>query len=186
MTRLFLVPALLLGMLFTVAIVRANEAPPRPNPKSAEKLTVPLTIEIDDKATEPRLVIPRKFVAAWNATEDGVKQERADAGLPRLHTMTAGFALSGAFVFGGLWLVRFRGRFGGRGLTLLLGTMALLGVGGAAFVWANAAPPRPIPNPVNVASFGKVPVDFVDKGDSIKLIVSRAHLDKVNEPAAAK
>jgi hypothetical protein len=163
------------------AFVRANEAPPRPDPKPAAEKAAPLTIEIDDKAKEPKLVIPRKLLGAWGAPG---KQERSELNLSPLHTAVVGIALTGALVFGGLWLVRSRGRFGGRGLALLVGSLVLLGAGAAA-VWAEPVP-IPQPKPAPAISFDKTSIEIVEQGDAVKLIVNREHLAKMSETATPK
>jgi len=73
--------------------------------------TIPVVVVVDDKATETRLVIPRKVLAAAlraDAGEPGDTQ-RAE-GLPALHLIVAGVALTVALALGGLWLVRLRSR----------------------------------------------------------------------------
>jgi hypothetical protein len=140
---------------------------------------VPLVVELDEGAKAARLVIPRPLVANLHLAEGG-GLDRPDA-LVRaqdLPTMVAGVSLSLAFVFAGLKLARLRKMPNGRQVGLLLALVALGGVG-ATFVWANqppnAAPPQPLAVPCLLGT-SMVTVEVVEHGDTIKLIVNRAHL----------
>ncbi len=169
----------LLPLLWSPAAVRADI--PAPRPKGVE---APLVVMIDDNARQPRLQVPRKLLGTLKASADSPEDtQTGTAGLPHLHTVMAGVALALALAFGGLWLVRHRGHFGGRGLALFLG-MVLCGGIGTAVVWAN----KPIskgdydkllgdrsPKP---AAGDKVSIEVTPNGDTVRLIVNRAYLAK--------
>jgi len=148
------------------------------NPNNA----VPFVVEVDEKAKEARLQIPRKLLPNQRAALDNEEQDpRTGSGVSRLHTIVAGIALALALTLGGLWMVRQGGHFKGHGLALVLGALAFLSLGGV--VWANAAVPRDIPPapekvvlPEGVK--GQVVVEVVEKGDAIKLILPPSMLSK--------
>jgi hypothetical protein len=169
--------------LLAVAERAAADIPPPPPPRQ----TVTVTIEIDENAKEPRLLIPRQLVTPRGGVgrPRPPEEEQADAGpaLPRLHLIAAGLALTLAFTSGGLWLVR-RGRVSGRAMMIAAGAVVLAG---AAAVWADVGfprPPRPNPPPAPVAPTTillsePVTVELVNQGDTIRLIGTKAMIEKI-------
>jgi hypothetical protein len=192
--------ACLVVLLGTAAGGRADLAPfgggrrppPPPPPPAA-----PVVILVDDKAQEPRLEVPRKLLANLRASaEDGADDgtRRAEA-RPAWHTILAGIALSCSLALGGLWLVRARYRPGAKAALLLLTTVVLLGVG-AGCLWADIPSPfgRPRPRPPapaepeklpeGVVLSEKVPIQVVERGEAVRLIVPREQLARVLEKSA--
>jgi hypothetical protein len=148
-----------LVLLGSLSPVRGNEAPP---PRPAEPKAAKLVVVVDERVKEPRLVIPRTMMgdkkSAWLETP----------------TVVAGLALTFALVSGGVWLVR-------RGTTRTVATVVLalsvLALGGTALFADVAKPPQPkltpVTLPANVVLSEKIQVEFVDKGDEIKLFVGK-------------
>ncbi|HEY8504763.1 MAG TPA: hypothetical protein VIL46_09285 [Gemmataceae bacterium] len=173
--------------LLTAGRAAADIAPPPPPARS-----MPLTIEVDPKATGPKLVIPvRALLQRGGRPEPGTGAAPAPASAPpgggefgarpRSHTLIAGVALAAALTLGGLWLVRRDGRGPARGLAALLAAGGVLGAG--ALLWANAPapPPQPPPPPVQEGELfsGKVQVQFANQGDAIRLVLDGKSLQAV-------
>jgi hypothetical protein len=176
-----LAPALLI--LGIAASVRADIPGPGPRPKPpipapiADK-SVPMTIEVVDGLGPCKLVIPKKFAGNMKAsldTDDGTAV--AEHKTSRVPAILAGVFLTLSLTFTGLWLVRQRGVIGARTIAMVLGGVVFVAIGGAALVWANAAPPpiaRPVPAPL--VNGDRVIIEIVDQGDAVKWIVPRAQL----------
>ena len=154
----------LLGVLFlfgALAPVWANGAPFRPPPLPEAK-SAKLVVVVDERVKEPRLVIPKTMMgekkSAWLETP----------------TVVAGLALTFALVSGGVWLVR-RGTT--RTVAAVVLALSVLALGGTALFADIAKPPppkvTPVTLPANIVLSDKVQVEFVDKGDEIKLLVSK-------------
>src|SRR5262249_9250741 len=131
---------LTLALLFLLGVATslwANGAPPRfvpPMPPAAPKLVV----EVDEKATDARLVIPRQFLLRRAELEKEEPQEKQKAALP-LPKIMVGLSRARAVSFGGLGLVRRKG-VSGRGLTVVL-VLGVL-VAGSGYLFADLAIPR--------------------------------------------
>jgi hypothetical protein len=179
MTR-WTLPALLLLAAWPAA--RADLRPP-PRPAApglrAGPQDVKLVVEIDDKAKQPRLLVPRNLLVNPGGAVPGARPGRAGASLP---TAAAGLALALGLMSGGVWLARRGGR---RALAAAAGALVLLGLGGV--LWADIpAGPRPRPKPVRapevvglpagVQLSGKLTLEIVPRGDSLKLVVSKSML----------
>src|SRR5713101_3290458 len=108
MTRRLRFLLLLATLLLSAGALRADmpspfprprpPRPPFPSPESvsettARDLTASLTIEVDENAREPRLVIPRKLIAAWSAGDkkEGTHEHGSLRTTP-WHTIIAGVA----------------------------------------------------------------------------------------------
>jgi hypothetical protein len=160
--------AVLLG---TVASARADKGP-RPDPKTIKlgARDVKLEVVVDDKAKTARLVIPAGLL-----TDD---KRRADAGWP-LPTILAGLALTLAFVSGGLWLAR-RGPARKAAAVVLL--LALVAFGTAALTANPVVRPQPEPKtitlPAGITVSDKFVLEVVEKGDTVRLIVSSSMVAK--------
>jgi hypothetical protein len=160
--------------LALVAAVRADI--PGFGPKPRRSIGVlpdharPVVIEVDDKLSGPRLIVPKwlaRLARPVAATSPGDRRGHGPA-MP----LPVGIAFTVSLAATGLCLV------GGRKVpAVLLAAVVLCGVTGAAAVWANAPPPlRPPPKkqyPGGLPLEG-VAVEFVDRGDSIRLVVPRA------------
>jgi hypothetical protein len=147
---------LLLGSL---SPVRGNEGPP---PRPAEPKAAKLVVVVDERVKEPRLVIPRSLMgdkkSAWLETP----------------TVVAGLALTFALVSGGIWLVR---RGTSRTVAAVVLALSVLAFGATALLADVAKPPppkvTPVTLPANIVLSEKIQVEFVDKGDEIKLLVGK-------------
>jgi hypothetical protein len=149
---------LLLGAL---SPVRGNEAPP---PRPADPKAAKLVVVVDERVKEPRLVIPKTMMgdkkSAWLETP----------------TVVAGLALTLALVSGGVWLVR---RGTSRTVAAVVLALSVMAFGTSALL-ANLPPPPPPPVdpanlklPANIVLSDKIQVEFVDKGDEVKLLVNK-------------
>ncbi len=160
--------AAMLG-LFGTSYLWADLAPrPRPPVKPAQEATI--VVEVDANATAPRLLIPSKIVVRKAELDDVLRDRFADnePGRPWGQTMLAGSALALAVSCAGLWMVR-RGK-SNKIPVLILAVGSVLA--GTALVWANAGPPlRPKPNANQEIFSGKITVESVQEGDTVKLIV---------------
>lgn len=174
--------AALLG--WTVGSLRADLAPPKP----VVGKPAPFVIEVDEKAKEPRLIVPEDLIPGLRA-DVGLENEGRRAGIGDLpgRTLVAGLALALAVAFGGLWVVRSRFQPGSRYLAGAVVALVALGAG-TALVLANAAPPPPPPRPgqveLPVAFRGKVVLEKHARGNSIRLIVNSDTLKKMTEEKA--
>jgi hypothetical protein len=209
--RLF-VAALVLP-LFLATLVCANGGPPRQFVQPAN--TGKVEIRVDEKADQARLVIPRKFLEQRRADAGIGEPDKAvaDAGRSPLHLAIAGVALSLAVTFGGLWLVRSRGKLG-VARTLLLAACTLFIVGGVVLANVAVNPnggsgnngnntgnfggnfggfgggqgvanrAPAVPLPAGIIASEKVVVEVVDKGDAVVLVINPAMKGKLAEKPA--
>jgi hypothetical protein len=139
---------------------------------------VPVVVSVDEKATEARLIVPKRFLkSVADLTGEG-GPARAEA--RPFHWPIVGFLLpiGVALAGGGLWLLGVRPRVGRRGAVLL--GLVLLGGVGATVAWGRAQlPPIPPHPPLK----GQVTVEVVEEGDAVKLVLPRGMLKElVNKP----
>lgn len=170
--------------------VRADIGPPVPLPRD-----VKFTVEVDEKADGPKLVVPQNLTtvrfrprpapggAPGKEPVAFLEEDVADEAAPRNpnHLMVAGVAVTLALGLGGVWLVRRPGRNATRGLVLLLAAGGTLTAGTIA--WANApAPPLP-PAPVALptAFDGKVKLEVTRGGDTIRLVLDKGSYEKLKK-----
>ncbi len=161
-----------------VSFAHANGAPlfPAPPALKPETKDVKFVVVLDDKATQPRLEVPRGLLV-------GPAPRRPGFGAANVPTVVAGLALSFAFVSGGLWLSK-----RGRKVAASLLVVSLLTFSGAAY--ADLVRPRPKPKdkeitialPAGVHHSDKVTLKIVENGDAVRLVVSKKML--VNPPRA--
>ncbi|HEX3149502.1 MAG TPA: hypothetical protein VHR66_15615 [Gemmataceae bacterium] len=184
------------GLSLLPVQVRADVPPPVPAPKD-----VKFTIEVDEKAKGPKLILPVGMTRAQFRPRPVPKANPAKekepvamleiegddevAPAPRNpnHLMIAGIGMTLALGFGGVWLVRRPGRGGSRGLVLLL--VAGVTLAATTVVWANAPAPPPPPKKdkivLPVAFEGNVNLEVVVAGDSIRLILDKETLEKIKK-----
>jgi hypothetical protein len=159
--------------------------PPKPPIKEPAAAAVAMNVVIDDKATEPKLVIPKKVLATLKA--DAGDPDPNTRRVEHLHLIVAGCALTLALTLGGLWLVRGRRK---PGSTVLLVLVALGGVVAVtSMVWGNVGPPPPPPPPPvapGIPLADKVKIETVEQGDTILLVVTRDQLIKIVDKSAPK
>jgi hypothetical protein len=136
----------------------------------------PFVVEVDEQATQPRLVIPRSLLGyLQNASLPGEQPSHAAS----RHALIAGLFLSLTLASGGLWLARQRSGLVGK--SLLAGTMLV--ALGCALTWAN--PPEPPRLGVRPEGAPQVLVEIADV-PAIQLTVSREQWEKLVEQAGAK
>jgi len=140
----------LVGLGFGVAPrAKADIAPPLPPAKS----DVAVTIEVDEKAKGPRLVVPNGVFTLPRVrpmpktsdpkgelpheSQDGIAEETAPSNNKLL---IAGIALSLSLTCGGFWMLRRNGKGSMTGLSLLLAAGVTVAAG--TIVMGNAAPRR--------------------------------------------
>jgi hypothetical protein len=161
----------LLVLAGTQSLVWGNAPPPKTAPIPEAK-TVDVKVIIDERVTAPRLVIPKALMG----DKKGAMLETP--------TIVAGLALTLACVSGGMWLVR-RGRV--RTIAAVVLALAALAFGATALLADIAKPPPPpvvpVKLPADITFTGKVEVEFVEKGDEVKLLVKKAWVtEKKAEP----
>ena len=176
----------LLSLFVALSPVWGNgAAPPRPVPLPEAK-AVKFVVVVDERVTEPRLVVPKSMLG-----------EKKSASLD-LSTIVAGIALTLALVSGGLLLVR-------RGSPrIVAGALALSVLAfGATTLFAQSTNPgntgatninfnfnqavrpavvTPVSLPANIVLGEKMQVEFVEKGDEIKLLVSKDMVKREVKP----
>ena len=148
MRKLFLC----LFLLISTGIVRADVPRPEPSktPKSEKETTVKLFINARSEMKEPTLVINRKTLKQLRAALDEAETnadfaENVDEApapennFSRSQTLVAGTFFSLAFIVGGVWMFRTKGK----SPKIALGLIVFVVFGaGATVVFANAAPPE--------------------------------------------
>jgi hypothetical protein len=164
----------LLALLSAAAAVRADVAPfsrfrsrdPRHFVGEAEKpgKDFPLVVSVDDRATEARLIVPKKHL-------DAVAAVLPNEGSRPIRWPVVGIPVAVALALGGLWLTGMRPRLSAGSLAVLLGVI-VLGVAGVT-AWANPAPPPMDYQAVVPPLTGKVTVEVVEEGESVHLILNR-------------
>jgi hypothetical protein len=166
----FVAVAALAVVLWTTRAAVADLAPrpvPRP-PVPAPDTAVPFHIDMDEKAQVSRLQIPANMLRLGRADAGFLGEDAfAEAESPWRRTV-AGVALSLSVGAGGFWLVR-RRRLG-KGLATALVLLGLAGAG--AMVWANAVPVPPRPVPPAAGAQGKVVLEIVNPGTTVRLILA--------------
>jgi hypothetical protein len=153
-----------------------------------------LDIEIAEGARVARLLVPRQrlnILEIQGTFAKALPNEGNSKTItpPRFAVIAAGAALTLGLTLGGLWLVRYRGHFTGRGLLVLITVVSLTGVGSAT-LWANAPPPTRFVRDLTPVDFqfipgnkfaGKVVVETLEEGDRLKLILNRSLFAKLLE-----
>lgn len=187
--------AAMLGLLVLSAAIADIRLPDRPNPPPNAGQGANLVIETDANAKEARLIVPRRIVVKKAGVDvPGDNQlllsepdSAVEPNRPWHRSLLAGVSIALATSCAGLWLVRRRKMSNSAlGLVLVLGSMAI----GSAVAWANAPPPtrnqpaKPAINLTQVYS-GKVAVEYVAQGDSIRLILPVDAAKKIGENPGA-
>ncbi len=188
----------LLGMFSIAAFadVRLPDTPkPTPSPKQKKTIESNMTIRLDKKASEARLIIPKGQIKQLRAALDDLDDDTNNTAMnvTRTQTIVSGLFLSLAMVFGGVWFARVRKTDGKINKTIAAAIMLFL-VGSAATVaFANMGPPtelRSISSKLfnkqifggwNSAS-GKVKVEVSEvEGSMIELVVPDKEEPKADE-----
>ena len=137
----------LLGMFSIAAFadVRLPDTPkPTPAPKQKKTIESALSIRLDKKATEARLIIPKSQIKQLRAALDDLDDDNTGntaMNVTRTQTIVSGLFLSLAMVFGGVWFARSRRSDGKINKTAAVAIILFL-VGSAATVaFANMGPP---------------------------------------------
>lgn len=154
--------------------VWGNGAPPPRLAQLPEAKTVDVKVVIDERVKAPRLVIPKALMG-----------DKKGAMLESTPTIVAGLALTLACVSGGVWLVR-RGKV--RTIAAVVLALSAVAFGASTLLADIAKPPPPPPTvpvklPADITFTDKVEVEFVEKGDEVKLLVKKAWVtEKKAEP----
>lgn len=136
----------LLGMFSIAAFadVRLPDTPkPTPSPKQKKTIESNMTIRLDKKASEARLIIPKSQIKELRAVLEDLDDDTGNTAMniTRTQTIVSGLFLSLAMVFGGVWFARVRRTDGKINKTIAAAIMLFL-VGSAATVaFANMGPP---------------------------------------------
>jgi hypothetical protein len=142
-----------LGLSLTSKSQADIPVPKRTEVAPVKNEVVKVTIEVDEKAKEARIVMPRFVPGVLNPPkaiptpppsqvelDDGEIPAVAENELtPNNRLLFSGIALSLSIGCGGMWLVRKKGKGPLGSLALLLAVGGLLTVGAA--VWGNGGPP---------------------------------------------
>lgn len=192
MKRRFNYLALAALLLATAASASADVPnPERAKNKSpkAQPFTALMAIDPNTKSAEARLLIPREVLRQMRAGLDG-EDTRGSAlaffNTGGAQTVMAGLFLSLALAFGGVWLVRSRGRRRLGAAALCVAALALCGASASA-AYANAGPPAVarsltskvlIPEAKWYGVYGQVKVEVVDDDNQIRLVLPRPQDDQ--------
>ena len=188
----------LLGMFSMAAFadIRLPDTPkPTPSPKQKKAIDLTMTIRLDKKASEARLIIPKSQIKQLRAALDDLDDDNTGntaMNVTRTQTIVSGLFLSLAMVFGGVWFARSR-RTDGKINKTAAAAIVLFLVGSAATVaFANMGPPtelRSISGKLfnkqifggwNSAS-GKIKIEVSEnEGSAVELVVP----DKAEQPKA--
>ena len=188
----------LLGMFSMAAFadIRLPDTPkPMPSPKQKKAIDLTMTIRLDKKASEARLIIPKSQIKQLRAALDDLDDDNTGntaMNVTRTQTIVSGLFLSLAMVFGGVWFARSR-RTDGKINKTAAAAIVLFLVGSAATVaFANMGPPtelRSISGKLfnkqifggwNSAS-GKIKIEVSEnEGSAVELVVP----DKAEQPKA--
>jgi hypothetical protein len=182
MKKLFSSIALIAGLaVIAFADVRL---PDTPKPKQSKSISTDIFIRIDKDAKEARLVIPKSQLKQLRAELEQMDDasETASLNFSKTQTVVSGLFLSLAFVFGGVWLARSRGKSETKtSKAFVIGAGLFLTGALTTIAFANIAPPlesRSITGKVfseSVHRFkkasGKIKLETSDGNDVIELIV---------------
>jgi len=197
MKRLFSL-CVLLGMfsLAAFADVRLPDTPkPTPAPKQKKTIESNMTIRLDKKASEARLIIPKSQIKQLRAALDDLDDDTGNTALNigRTQTIVSGLFLSLAFVFGGVWFARARKNDGKINKTAAAAIMLFLVGASATAAFANMGPPtelRSISSKLfNKQIFGgwnsatgKIKIEVTEKdGGPVELVVPDKPEPKADE-----
>ena len=185
---------LALAALLLATAVSASADIPSPHkaknksPK-VQPFTAQMMIDPNTKSSEARLLIPREVLQQMRAGLDG-EDARGSAlaffNTGGAQTVMAGLFLSLALAFGGVWLVRSRGRRRLGTAALCVAALALCGLAATA-AYANAGPPavaRSLTSKILIQDakwygvYGQVKVEVTDDDDQIRLVLPRPKDDQ--------
>lgn len=163
-----------LVLLSVASVTLANIANPDLPAKRGKSIDTSLTINIDAKAKEARLIIPRNQLKQLraeleNLDGDNDQNPTLAANVGRVQTIVSGALLSLAFIFGGLWFIRSGSKKNSKSVVV---TAVLLTLGSiATIVYGNAGPP-PEARSINGKMFTQSVHMYKSGWGAIKLEVS--------------
>lgn len=189
----------LLGMFSIAAFadVRLPDTPkPTPAPKQKKTIESALSIRLDKKATEARLIIPKSQIKQLRAALDDLDDDNTGntaMNVTRTQTIVSGLFLSLAMVFGGVWFARSRRSDGKINKTAAVAIILFL-VGSAATVaFANMGPPAELRSISGKlfnkqifggwgSAYGKIKLEVSEtNGSTIELVVPDKDEPKADE-----
>ena len=132
---------------------------------------MPIRLEAGDKDEGAKLFIPKRLLGKAKGMDAGARKPQTTVWPSPL---VAAVGLTLALAVSGLGFFRLRNRPGGKGLGAVLALAAVL-IAGRCPLQADAPPP---PRPPAWASLegGKVTVEVVDDGDTVRLVVPKSQL----------
>jgi hypothetical protein len=187
--RFNLLALALLLLAFSATALADVKVPDNVKKNNAKKADVEsyMRISPDTDAKEAKLVIPREVWQQMKAGLDGDDSQRSTAaasvfGTSGVQTMMAGFFLSLAFAFGGIWLVRTRRQVARLGpAALCIVAFALCGAFASA-AYANAGPPpvaRSLTSKILIEDLqwwgatGQVKIEVSDEANMVTLVLPK-------------
>ena len=148
------------------------DVPSPDSKKSGKSLDTSLMIRIDSEAKEAKLIIPRSQLKQLRAEleqiDGGVSDATAVAQFTSTQTLVSGVLLSLAFVFGGLWFVRFSPK---NSKAIVAAAIVLTSGSIATLVYGNAGPP-PMAREISGRMFTRDVHMYKQGSGKIKLEVS--------------
>ena len=172
--------------LFTAAAFADISGPNTPKPKKSKAIDATLSISLDRKATEARLVIPKSQIKQLRAELEQLDDASDDTAavsrtFSQTQTIVSGIFLSLAFVFGGVWFSRSGKTVTKTGRTLAICAVLFISGAFATMVFGNAGPPpdaqsitsKLFTRPVHTykQAWGKIKLETSDESTAVRLIV---------------
>ncbi|HEX9960339.1 MAG TPA: hypothetical protein VGB00_05375 [Pyrinomonadaceae bacterium] len=159
--------------------------PDTPQPKQSKAIDTRLQIRLDQNAKEARLRIPKSRIKQLRAELeefDDAADATASASFSKTQTVVSGLFLSLAFVFGGVWLARSRGKTETKASKApVVGAGLFLTAALTTIAFANVGPPPETRNITgklfsnSVQAYkhasGRIKLEISDEIDEIELIV---------------
>jgi hypothetical protein len=175
--------------IFALVAFADVRLPDTPEPKQSKKIETRMHIKIDRNAGEARLLIPKSQIKQLRAELEQMDDEQnttASLSFSKTQTVVSGLFLSLAFVLGGVWFLRSRGKGETKASKTLANKTLVVGAGlfltgaMATIAFANAPPPPELRNITGKIfsdsvqrykyAFGKVRLEISDD-DTVELIV---------------
>jgi hypothetical protein len=159
--------------------------PDTPQPKQSKAIDTRLQIRLDGNAKEARLRIPKSQIKQLRAELEQLDDDApatASLSFSKTQTVVSGLFLSLAFVFGGVWLSRSRGKSETKtGKALVVGAGLFLTGAMTTIVFGNVGPPpetrnitgKLFSNSVHAykQASGRIKLEISEEIDEIELIV---------------
>lgn len=180
MKKLFL----FLSLILLTNIVRADIPRPEPSktPKPEKETSAQLFISVRSETKEPTLIINRSTLKQLRAALDEAETDQDyaenESSFSRSQMLVSGMFFSFAFIVGGVWMFRSKGKSSKTAMILLV--FAAIGAG-TTVVFANAPPPEVVSLTSRIFNKstklygyarGNIKIKISDDGDDSRILLS--------------